>query len=90
MCTCVWFLHSYEPCMMKMILLLLDCSNPKPVIKAIVDVPDSLTEGAKAKYTCPPRYKLVGNNILTCKNGKWTGVLPHCRGMMLHTYVKFM
>ena len=70
---------------MKTTLLLLACSNPKPVLNAIVNDPDSLTEEAKAKYTCPAHYKPVGDNILTCKNGKWTGVLPHCKGMTLHT-----
>ena len=46
----------------------------------IVEIPDSLTEGAKAKYSCPSRYELAGDNVLTCKNGKWAGGVPHCKG----------
>ena len=46
-----------------------------------IDIPDSLTEGAKVKYTCPARYKLVGDNVLKCKSGKWVGEIPYCKGM---------
>ena len=48
-----------------------------------VDIPDSLTEGAKANYSCPTRYKLVGDNTLTCKNGNWAGDVPYCKGTYL-------
>ena len=49
----------------------------------IVEVPRSLTEGAKVNYTCPGRYELVGDNVLMCKNGKWTGDVPYCKGTHL-------
>lgn len=45
-----------------------------------VDIPESLTEGAKAKYSCTNRYKLVGDSVLTCENGKWAGDVPYCKG----------
>ena len=48
-----------------------------------VVIPESLTEGAKAKCSCPDRYELVGDNVLTCKNGKWAGDVPYCKGTYL-------
>ena len=57
------------------------CNNPPTVSKALIDIPDTLEEGAVATYTCATRYGLVGDKQLTCKNGKWTGVVPSCQGM---------
>ena len=56
------------------------CSDPPQPHRMHVDIPESLKEGAKVKYTCPDRYELVGDNILTCKNGKWAGDVPYCKG----------
>ena len=61
----------------------LTCSDP-PLHNAknmIVEIPDSLTEGVKVKYACVTRYKLVGDNVLKCKSGKWVGEVPFCKGM---------
>ncbi|XP_065894517.1 sushi, von Willebrand factor type A, EGF and pentraxin domain-containing protein 1-like [Dysidea avara] len=55
------------------------CNNPPTVSKALIDIPDTLEEGAVATYTCATRYGLVGDKQLTCKNGKWTGVVPSCQ-----------
>ena len=57
------------------------CNNPPNVSNANIDNPDPLEEGANATYTCTTRYVLVGDKQLTCKNGKWTGVVPSCQGM---------
>ncbi|XP_065894513.1 sushi, von Willebrand factor type A, EGF and pentraxin domain-containing protein 1-like isoform X3 [Dysidea avara] len=55
------------------------CDDPPAISKALIDIPDSLEEGAVATYTCATRYGLVGDKQLTCKNGKWTGVVPSCQ-----------
>ena len=55
------------------------CSNPKPVRYAIVDY-NSVQEGSTVKYSCAARYGLVGDSKLTCRNGKWDGILPQCVG----------
>ena len=60
----------------------LGCSDP-PLHNAqnmIVDVPDKFTEGDKVNYTCLSRFELVGDNVLTCKSGKWVGDIPYCKG----------
>ena len=56
------------------------CSNPKPVLNAIIDY-NSVQENSTVKYDCAARYRLAGDSKLTCRNGKWDGVLPQCVGM---------
>jgi len=56
------------------------CGDPPKVLKALADIPDTITEGALVTYSCATRYGLVGDKKLTCKKGKWTGVVPSCQG----------
>jgi len=57
------------------------CNKPPKVPKALVDIPDTLEEGAVATYSCATRYGLVGDSKLTCSGGRWTGVVPRCQGV---------
>jgi len=63
------------------------CSSPPRVYLTLIDVPDNLNEGAKAKYSCVGRYKLVGDDTLKCVAGKWVGNVPHCQGMLNIIYI---
>ena len=56
------------------------CNDPPLPLKMNVVIPESLTQGAMAKYSCPDRYELVGDSVLTCNSGKWVGDEPYCKG----------
>jgi len=62
------------------------CGDPPTVSKALADIPGTITEGAVTTYSCATRYGLVGDKKLTCKNGKWAGVVPSCQGTVCVLY----
>ena len=41
---------------------------------------DVIRHGEKITYRCLPSYKMVGTNMQECDNGRWTNVVPMCKG----------
>ena len=69
------------------VYITLECSDPDPIYLGHIDIPKNLKEGAKANYSCPDRYKLVGDDTLTCVAGKWVGNVPYCQGMVIMLFI---
>ena len=80
LCNNSWLLYYAFICFV-ITIVSTTCDRPPKVTKALVDIPDTFEEGAVAKYSCATRYRLVGDNKLTCRGGRWTGVVPRCQGV---------
>ena len=38
-------------------------------------------EGAVIKFSCKSGFELRGSRLIKCREGKWSGPAPVCRGM---------
>ena len=66
-----------------------NCSDPSKDTNAKV-IGDVFSHGNEVKFVCPKDYILIpeSSEILTCDDGKWTGILPSCKGMKDMMYWK--
>ena len=69
-----------------LILAVVDCGNLTNPGNGSVTHTAGTTFGQTATYSCDTGYNLVGNSTRTCQaTGNWSGSVPTCQGMLLHS-----
>ena len=61
------------------VFLLASCANPRTPRNGR-RIGDDYTHGHAVRFVCAPNYKLEGDSLISCSDGKWSGPTPLCRG----------
>ena len=56
------------------------CPSPPGLAHGSHDGSD-FRNGENVTYSCNPKYVLEGSAIIRCKDGRWLGQIPVCRGI---------
>ena len=69
-----------------LILTAVDCGSLYDPANGQIDHTAGTTFGQTATYRCNTGYHLVGDSTHTCQaTGNWSGSVPTCQGMLLHS-----
>ena len=66
---------------MLVFIFISSCSDPG-VPKHGQRIGSNFGHGNKVTFVCPPQYSLEGSHSMTCHDGKWTSILPVCKGIL--------
>ncbi|XP_064386689.1 sushi, von Willebrand factor type A, EGF and pentraxin domain-containing protein 1-like [Halichondria panicea] len=56
------------------------CLSLPPLTNGMISYSDPIPDvGSMATFSCEPRYRLIGENNITCQNDGWSGYNPLCQ-----------
>ena len=64
------------------------CSNPGSPEHGY-RIGSDFGHGGQVTFLCLPKYSLLGSSTMTCHDGKWSSVLPVCKGIIVYKFSSF-
>ena len=56
------------------------CPDPGIPTNGKIEAGSKFYDGEVVRFSCKPKFNLIGASVITCERGSWSSAIPVCKG----------